>query len=880
MRNFINKNKYLVFHAKSKYLFLLISIVLSPIVHGQLIISELPNDNQEDLQSFVGNLISTNSNIAVSNISLTGDVRCLGSFTGGAGLGEGVLGFDSGLILGSGRAIDAVGPNSSDEMTGEFFTPGDDFLNALVLEQTVDACVLEFDFECQDSSMISLDYVMGSEEYNEFIDPEFSDVFAFVLNGENISTIPDSGGLPVSIRYLNCGNPYDPSSPVSPDIPFCDLFINNDIQDGGGAINIQADGLTTVLTAKGDLLGGTNHMKFAIADTLDQAFDSWVFLRSNSFECPQDIPPPTPTPGPLPNLLISTKNKAFFNEEHFKDEDIIQLNSDGSSTRYFDGSDVGLADTGVDVVYVSPSGDLFLSVSHMVEHPDVGLIKNEDIIRFKPTSLGASTRGTLSIYFNGSKEGLIDSDIDQNIDALYLDEGSVSDPLNDDDNDGILNVGDICPLDSLNDADNDGICGNTLIYFSLSSSIKLQGVRYSDEDIIVYSEATGAYSKFFDGSDVGVEHNDVDAFRLLEDGSLLLSFKSYMTLPSPGTIADHDIVRFVPTSLGVNTSGSFEIYLDGYASGIQELYAEEDFDFEAVDVLVPTQPEPIMLTSFKNKALYGSEYFYNEDIVQHNKDGSSTRFFDGSDVGLSNTGLDGVYLSQTGVLYLSVTNMLELPGIGLVKNEDIIRFTPTSLGVSTQGSFTKVFDGSAHGLLDGEIDQNIDAIFIDEGNVSGPLNDDDNDGILNQNDLCPLDAQNDADNDGLCGNVKLYFSLSAPASLNGINLYPEDVILFNESTGSFSKFFDGSDVGLAGNDVDSFSIMPDGRLLLSFSAHITLPDVGTIGDYQVARFTPTSLGASTRGSFEVFFDSLSRGVEEYIAEEDYDTGAVSLYFPP
>ena len=38
---------------------------------------------------------------------------------------------------------------------------------------------------------------------------------------------------------------------------------------------------------------------------------------------------------------------------------------------------------------------------------------------------------------------------------------------------------------------------------------------------------------------------------------------SSLTLPDVGVVEGRDIVRFVPTSLGETTAGSFEMYFDG-----------------------------------------------------------------------------------------------------------------------------------------------------------------------------------------------------------------------------------------------------------------------------------------------------------------------------
>ncbi|MBZ5559820.1 MAG: choice-of-anchor L domain-containing protein, partial [Acidobacteriia bacterium] len=85
--------------------------------------------------------------------------------------------------------------------------------------------------------------------------------------------------VPVAINNLNGGNPFGTNA------QHADLFINNE----GGSIATQADGLTKVLTLQATITHGlTYHMKIAISDTGDSAFDSWVLIKAHSLSvvCP------------------------------------------------------------------------------------------------------------------------------------------------------------------------------------------------------------------------------------------------------------------------------------------------------------------------------------------------------------------------------------------------------------------------------------------------------------------------------------------------------------------------------------------------------------------------------------------------------------------
>jgi hypothetical protein len=246
--------------------------------------------------------------ITISNVTYTGALEAAGTFTGGAG----ILDIESGILLSSGRVLDAVGPNSQGSTTTGFGTSGDPDLDALAEvapgAPTADAAVLEFDFVAT-SPVVQFRYVFGSDEYNEFANSGFNDVFGFFINGVNVALIPDSE-TPVAINNVNggfaadCENGIDDDGDglVDNDDPDCttpgdnivgenyqnaEFYVDNDCYSapipGGCPIDIEADGLTVVLTIAAAVLPGTNHVKLAIQDVGDTAYDSWVFIEAESF---------------------------------------------------------------------------------------------------------------------------------------------------------------------------------------------------------------------------------------------------------------------------------------------------------------------------------------------------------------------------------------------------------------------------------------------------------------------------------------------------------------------------------------------------------------------------------------------------------------------
>lgn len=209
--------------------------------------------------------------IVPGSVTYTGADIAGGEFTGGSG----IIGFEDGIILSSGRADDVVGPNESSSTSVQLGTPGDSDLSALAGSnyQTYDATILEFAFTVPaGSEQVSFNYVFGSEEYNEYVGSQFNDVFAFYINGVNCATV---NGNPVSINTINNGSNSD-------------SYIDNT----NSSNDTEMDGYTTVLTCESSVdPSGENTIRLAIADTSDRILDSWVLLEGNSLtigepECP------------------------------------------------------------------------------------------------------------------------------------------------------------------------------------------------------------------------------------------------------------------------------------------------------------------------------------------------------------------------------------------------------------------------------------------------------------------------------------------------------------------------------------------------------------------------------------------------------------------
>ncbi|HOU40747.1 MAG TPA: hypothetical protein PK829_05725 [Promineifilum sp.] len=115
------------------------------------------------------------------------------------------------------------------------------------------------------------------------------------------------------------------------------------------------------------------------------------------------------------------------------------------------------------------------------------------------------------------------------------------------------------------------------------------------------------------------------------------------------------------------------------------------------------------------------------------------------------------------------------------------------------------------------------------------------------------------------GPTQLSVDLSAKAAgaAGGVAFAANDIIHYDGATDTWSMLFDASDVGITKN-VTAFYRQDNAATLDTFylvlAANQNVPGVGTVTPNDVIRFTPTSLGSSTAGSFALYFDGSDVGL--------------------
>ncbi|NJL21915.1 MAG: hypothetical protein HC895_15685 [Leptolyngbyaceae cyanobacterium SM1_3_5] len=223
-----------------------------------------------------------------SNIqaTITGKPESFGKFTGDP------FGLTSGIVLSTGFATQAVGPNQFENLSGDL--NGDPATNGGVFDEAV----LTITFDSASATKAFFSYVFASDEFVEFGGSEFNDKFELLINGVNAARLNNGDEISVNALVPDVNDP----ATWSPD------FIDN--TGGQESQDTEFDGYTKFLNFEADINAGANTIAIRLKDVGDNEYDSAVFIKQGSFGT---IKPIVPTPPPAPtaiDLLTDTATTA------------------------------------------------------------------------------------------------------------------------------------------------------------------------------------------------------------------------------------------------------------------------------------------------------------------------------------------------------------------------------------------------------------------------------------------------------------------------------------------------------------------------------------------------------------------------------------------
>jgi hypothetical protein len=226
--------------------------------------------------------------VDVSNVTFFGQPGQVAFFEAG-GIG---LGVNAGILLATGDASVAIGPNDQDNASAGYgiSTPDKDLSMLAQGGAPFDKARLHF-YIVPRTDSIGFQYVFASEEYCEYVGTQFNDAFGFFIKGPgiqgpfggaaNLATLPGGSNAYVAINNVNhftnsahyvhntpadgnnCGLVPPPASPLTNFLQF--------------------DGLTTVLTASTAVVRDSTYEVWIVTSDLgDGIFDSGVFIGIES----------------------------------------------------------------------------------------------------------------------------------------------------------------------------------------------------------------------------------------------------------------------------------------------------------------------------------------------------------------------------------------------------------------------------------------------------------------------------------------------------------------------------------------------------------------------------------------------------------------------
>lgn len=230
---------------------------------------------------YINNLVGLG--VSYSNVQFQGDGQAIGFFTGA----NNSLGFNSGIILATGLAVESADPGAFGDIGGLTSMP--ELTNIVPVSpmcggQIQDGVILQFDFVPQ-STPVSFSYIFASAEYPMYVCSQFNDAFAFLISGpgivgqQNLALVPGTND-PITISTINDGN-VGGSGSITNDP--C-ILTNSQYYNTTPPAGISYGGFTDVLTAVADVIPcSTYTLKLLLADYCDGGLSSAVFLEANSF---------------------------------------------------------------------------------------------------------------------------------------------------------------------------------------------------------------------------------------------------------------------------------------------------------------------------------------------------------------------------------------------------------------------------------------------------------------------------------------------------------------------------------------------------------------------------------------------------------------------
>lgn len=232
--------------------------------------TELPIDSSASAMAMANEIFG--NGITVNSATYTGDPRSSGIYTNGDIVSPEATPADTGVILSTGYVRDFTNSSgtsntnvSASTSTNTSGRNNDADFNALAGAATYDASFLEINFT-PTGDMITIDFVLSSEEYPEYINSDFNDVVGVWVNGVQAEVTVGDGSA--SVGNINGGATQD-------------IYFDNT----NDQYNTEMDGFTVTLTFVAPVNTGVpNTLKIGVADVADSSYDTNLLIAGGSVQ--------------------------------------------------------------------------------------------------------------------------------------------------------------------------------------------------------------------------------------------------------------------------------------------------------------------------------------------------------------------------------------------------------------------------------------------------------------------------------------------------------------------------------------------------------------------------------------------------------------------
>ena len=239
----------------------------------------------------------------------------------------------------------------------------------------------------------------------------------------------------------------------------------------------------------------------------------------------------------------------------------------------------------------------------------------------------------------------------------------------------------------------ESVRSNAFIYFTLDKKETIDGLQFSNHDIVAF-DGTG-FARLIDGDDIGLNNLTIDAFAVVDESRVIMSFAEDFEVDADhalpgltGKVDASDLVMFVPNQLGEITRGTFEFFFDGSDVGL----SGEDENIDALEVLASGELVISTKGPVNVKGVKGEDrdlLMFIPGQLGRDTDGKWKKYLRVNKLDLSkekSNQINGLSLDDQSRVYMSFEGAFQTDDVEGAAS-DVGVFRPSRLGKKTKGKW-------------------------------------------------------------------------------------------------------------------------------------------------------------------------------------------------